>query len=433
MLSKVKSFIGKYIKNSQYKKNIFLMVGGRMVAQVIPILLTPLLTRIYNPEEFGVFAVYSTVVSIVSMISNARYCLAIIISENEKESRRLVLISSVLSIIVSIFLIIFLMLMGKEVFSLLNVQVLEKYIYILVLNVLFIGLFEALFYYVLRTKKYKFYVITVIIQALVLVISRIILGYTHDAEFGLIVSYLLSYFVAYILLVIHLKIFNKINIINIRWPEIKALLWKYRKFPRYSLPADILAMSTNMSPNILLNKIFGGIEAGYFALSEKILGAPLWFLTSSVGDVFRQEAAEQYRTKGSCAEIFKKTAKELFVLGFLPFFAIFLFVPLLIPSVFGPEWEPVGNYVRILTIMYFAKFVVTPVSYVNYIIGRQNYYMFFQSLKFGSILLSFGLGFYMGNVYVALISWSAFLSLAYFIIFIISYKLVIKTTYAPNN
>jgi O-antigen/teichoic acid export membrane protein len=114
----------------------------------------------------------------------------------------------------------------------------------------------------------------------------------------------------------------------------------------------------------------------------------------------------------------------------IPFIGIFLVLPPIIPFIFGPEWEPVGNFVRIFTLMYYAKFVVTPVSYVSYIINKQKYYMFFQAMKFLSIILGLGIGFYTGNFYLGLILWSILLTVAYILIYFFSYRLVIISKYS---
>ena len=55
MIDFIKRIVKGYIKDSQYKKNVLVMIVGRTIAQVIPILLTPLLTRIYSPSDFGIF------------------------------------------------------------------------------------------------------------------------------------------------------------------------------------------------------------------------------------------------------------------------------------------------------------------------------------------------------------------------------------------
>ena len=84
-----KEFIGRYIGRSQYKKNVLIMVVGRVAAQAIPILITPILTRLYSPNDFGVFGVFLTIISIVAMASNGRYCLSIILPKDEDKVKKL--------------------------------------------------------------------------------------------------------------------------------------------------------------------------------------------------------------------------------------------------------------------------------------------------------------------------------------------------------
>ena len=135
----------KYIGESAYKKNVMIMVGGRVIAQSIPILLTPLFTRLYSPSEFGIFGVYTAIVSFVAMISNGRYCLSIILPKEDEKAKDLVVLSSFFTILVSVFVFIVFLFFGKDFFMLLNVEELNKYLPVLILNILFIGLYEALF------------------------------------------------------------------------------------------------------------------------------------------------------------------------------------------------------------------------------------------------------------------------------------------------
>jgi len=367
------------------------------------------------------------------MLSSIRYCLSIILAKDGVEAKKLVLISSSLSILFVIFLSIFLFWMGEQIFGILGVEILQKYLWMLILNILIVALFESMFYYVLQSKKYKTFAIISIIQSVSLVILRLVWGYKIDTESGLMISYLISYIIAYILMLLTLGIFENKADFKITFKGTKNLLLKYKKFPLFNLPADTLATLTNQSPNLFLNRFFGEVNAGYFSLSEKMLGAPLWFITSSVGDVFRQEAAEQYKNQGSCYKVFQKTAKGLFLLGIVPFILMFFLLPPLVPFIFGAEWEPVGNFVRIFTLMYFAKFVVTPVSYVSYIINKQKYYMYFQAMKFSSIVIGLGVGFYLGSFYLGLILWSLLLTLTYVLIYFISERLVKKSTYVSHT
>ena len=158
-------------------------------------------------------------------------------------------------------------------------------------------------------------------------------------------------------------------------------------------------------------------------MSDKILGSPIWFVTSSVGDVFKQEATERIQKEGNCEKIFYKTSKALFIYGIIPFLLIFLFVPPLTPFLLGAEWTEVGQYIRIFSIMFFAKFVVSPVSYIMYIVGKQRLNIFFQASKFLVILTAFGIGYLLEDFKLTLYIWSVLMTVHYIVMYLVSLKL----------
>jgi O-antigen/teichoic acid export membrane protein len=417
----IDSIIKKYIGDSNYKKNVLFLMSGRVIAQVIPILLTPLLTRIYSPGEFGIFSVYYTIVSLVSMVSSGRYCLAIILPKKEENARSLVFLSWGLSLLTTVFFGIVMLLVGDKFFTFLNAEILRSYLGLMLVNILFLGFSEAAYYYGLRKKAYKVLSVNVIVQSMTVVIFRLVLGYFVSTEYGLLLAFLAEYLISVVMLVYRLKIY-KFDYKK-EFNNLKNVASRYIRFPKYSLFADILSMSSNLSPNLFVNGLFGSVASGHYAMSDKILGSPIWFVTSSVGDVFKQEAAEQFRETGSAYKLFVKTAKTMFLLGIIPFTLIFLLVPYIIPFLLGAGWEPVGQFIRIFSVMYFAKFVVTPVSFIVYIVNKQSYNILFQSLRFISIIIAFALGYYLESLYVTFVCWAVLTTISYLIAFFVSLRL----------
>ena len=433
MIGFIRELLKKYLKDSQYKKNVLVMIVGRIIAQAIPILLTPLLTRIYSPEDFGIFGVFAAIIAIVAMISNGRYCLSIILPKKDEKAMTLFSLSTILTILTTIIFTIVLVIWGKPFFVLLNTPTLGEYIWIVILNMLFIGLYEDLYYYALRAKAFKILTTNIIIQSLVLITSRLIFGYLGYTGYGLLLSYLLGYAVSYILMLIRLKIPVSSLIKQFSWSEHKGLMKEYYKFPKYSLLADTLSMTSNMAPNILINKAFGSAVNGYYNMTDKILGSPIWLVTSSVGDVFRQEAAEQFRTKGSCFDIFKKTLKAMFLIGIIPFALLFIFSPYIVTPLLGEGWGEVGEFIRIFTIMYFVRFIVRPVYSVLYIVRKQDYNAIFQGIHLLSIVIAFVVGIVTKDLYLCLIIWSLLSSLSYILILIFAYRFARDVKYDPNE
>ena len=80
----IKLKIMTQLNNNASLKHIAMIAGGTTLAQGINILSTPILSRIYSPEDFGVTAVFISMVSILSVISALRYDLAIPLPKTER-------------------------------------------------------------------------------------------------------------------------------------------------------------------------------------------------------------------------------------------------------------------------------------------------------------------------------------------------------------
>lgn len=88
------------LSKSKFAKNVLTLMTGTGVAQIIPLAISPLLTRLYSPNEFAIFAMYSAILAIFSVIACFRFEIAIPIPKEEKEAFELVL----LAVISNIFL-----------------------------------------------------------------------------------------------------------------------------------------------------------------------------------------------------------------------------------------------------------------------------------------------------------------------------------------
>ena len=88
-------------------------MSGTVISQIIAILVSPILTRIYSPDDYGVFGVYASIVGIVGVIITLKFEAAILLpKDNGKAIRlknltqRIVLIGSLLSLIILVIFFI---------------------------------------------------------------------------------------------------------------------------------------------------------------------------------------------------------------------------------------------------------------------------------------------------------------------------------------
>ena len=89
------------IPQSAYARNVLTLMTGTSLAQAIPVAISPILTRLYSPEEFGLFALYMAVAMIVSVLVTGRYELAILLPRNEPDALHIAALAIIISVAVS--------------------------------------------------------------------------------------------------------------------------------------------------------------------------------------------------------------------------------------------------------------------------------------------------------------------------------------------
>ena len=97
----MRKFYNLFIK-SEFLKNSYFLIGGSSSAVLIQALGSPFLTRLYSPTEFGIFALFFSVVTFLSVIVTAKYELTIILPKDDADSAFLVLLSIIAATVLSL-------------------------------------------------------------------------------------------------------------------------------------------------------------------------------------------------------------------------------------------------------------------------------------------------------------------------------------------
>ncbi len=414
----------KYMPNGSYKSDLVTLTTGKIISQAVPILLIPLLTRLYTPVDFGVFAIFIAVIGILSFLTNARYTLAIILPKTEEDSLRIFSLSIFINFVFSTILFLTVLIFKQPIYNFLNIQSSYLVLYLIPFGVFTLGFFESLYYLGLRKRLFKILSGSLIFQFTLIVILKILFVFFNIGGLGLVLGHVIGYFVGIIFLVILLikkKAFLQFRILS-KKEELLRLAKVYKKFPIYSLPADMLNDFSRELPNFFLNSFFGSAIVGHFSLTQRVLGSPIALITGGLKDVFRERASSDYRETGSCRGIFVKTLKKLSLFSIVPFVLLFFLSPILVPVIFGAEWAPAGEYIRIMTAMFFLRFLVSPLSSVLYITDKQLYKLIWEIFSLFFVLISFVLGYTYFNEYYALGFYSFSFTILYIILLVMSYR-----------
>ena len=152
-----------------------------------------------------------------------------------------------------------------------------------------------------------------------------------------------------------------------------------------------IAFSQQFVP-IVFTSLFSSTIVGFYAMANRLLRLPSIVLTSSISDVFRNEAIERIWNHGNCTSLYFNTLKKLITIA-LPTFVIVYFVsPFAFSFFLGEHWKTSGIYAQILCIVLFFEFISYPLNSLFYIFEKQKIYMLIQVINsiasFALILLT---------------------------------------------
>lgn len=375
------------IKKSSFAKNVTIIAGGAASVQIIQMLLSPILTRLYSPEEFGVLTVYNSILAVLIVIGPLNYHKAIPIADDNKKATSVLALSLLILLCVTGLITIVILFGGYGILNLLNAEALFKYRYIIPIGFLFMGLYNVFIHWSYRGKKYKLITQTRLVQVIIGNGLKIGLGFLKIGSIGLISGNILNNSAGVLSLA---KDYFKNNKLSFNIDELKWVAKRYIKFPLYNTMGEFIYTIGNEIPVFYITSLYGSEVIGYFGLAYTIIRIPVILIGNSIGQVFYSEMA--HIGKGKPAEIKSKALKILLPLsslGLLLPAVIILFGPALFSFVFGSEWYEAGIYAQILSPLVYVSLVVMPLGRLLEIFEKQNIGMVLHIIRVVILVLGF--------------------------------------------
>ncbi|OAS21867.1 lipopolysaccharide biosynthesis protein [Paenibacillus oryzisoli] len=411
----------KVLLESQYFKYIYQLTMGSFLAQIITVLVAPFMTRLYAPEEIGIYTLLLTVVTIFGPVLCGKYDQAIVAAEDENEIVQLI----VGSIFVS-FVFIILITIGFNIYLTLNSQITDKvggFAY-LVIGVLFITVFvNILTAYNNRYKEYKIISTVIVTRTLAQNVGVLVFGLLKFGSIGLLLSQLIGMLVGFKRQGKHLYQ-NRRKLREVTFKGIKTSLIKYKDLPRFSMPAHFINTAAYSILNFFIIDLFGLAVFGFYAISYRILGLPLNLISMNVSKVFFQRAFEEKKMLGNYRSSLKIISVFLLCLSIPMVIILFMLGPFVFRQVFGGGWNEAGVYVQILSPMYGLRFIVSALAPALIISGKQKMEFYMSNLFIIASVLSYMVCKLMGGeIYIFLTIITLTYSLIYIIFYLYIYKL----------
>jgi lipopolysaccharide exporter len=393
---------------SRFAADVLKLTSGTVLAQVISVLAAPLIAHLFAPEAFGIAALFTSITGILAIVVCLRYDRSIIVPASDVDAANLVGGSLFLVLLVS-GLSVPLVFLGKAEFvRRLNAPGLGAYLWLVPVNVLFLGVVAVLNSWSTRKRHFTLITVAGFLCSACYVGFAIVSGAMGHASGGYLI---VGAFIGTVISTLTLTVETwrecwpiLVKSVNLR--RMLQVLHRYRKFPKYSTGAAILNTISWELPTFFLSAFFSTTVVGQYALGNRLIRIPMSFIGLNISRVFSQRAAEA-RHEGTLAPLVDSTFQSLVAMGLFPFLLLIFMGKDIFGLVFGARWEEAGVFTEILSLWAFFWFISAPLSSVLDILDEQAFELRMNAWILGTRVISLLVGGYLHSPRTALALFSA--------------------------
>lgn len=349
------------------------LLGGNTLAQIIPAITAPILTRLYRPADFGVFAFVLAVFGVLAPVACMRYDLAILLPEDDAEAAHLTVLCLAISFALAVLGLlvpacIWLFVPGFRIHAIAPLLVMMLPIGIAALGIQLIAQNWSL-----RTRNYRIQSNAIIVQAFVTVGSQTLLAATLGSNpYFLVIGTLAGYFA---LVLVYMPVLRRhvLPILKMHWSfeSSKRVAISYLRFPIYTGPYVMVGQATLRGVFLVLAALSTSAIVGQYALAQRVVLLPVFTLMAAASQLFFSRAAQNMNDPRMPRMV--RTALIAGPLCIGPFFVLLVFFgePIFM-DIFGHEWQQAGRFAAILALPSLVRTLTAWLDRVYDVSNRQR-------------------------------------------------------------
>lgn len=375
---------------SELVRNSAKLLSAHVLAQVVGLIIYPILTRLYAPEDFGLLNLFLSLAGILTLVATAEYQSAIVLpSERDKAIAIFRLGLYVCATVCAVLVVsgIF----ARPIACLLGAPDFCLWYRLLPIFVGTMGCWSLLNSYYTRTKRFGEIATYQVSQSGLSAVGKIGLGYAAAGGWGLLGT-------TVVVPVLNLlgtisRLFHHacdegraLLLTRVERSQLREVAVEYANFPKFVLPRSLINTLGGNLPALLLTPYFGLAELGFFAMAMTLVFRPIGMFTSAIHQTMYQRVSEAVREGQSILPLFRKYLLTMggLVLLLVP---IYICTPQLVCWLLGERWEETATLVRVMIPWCAMVLVVGPMAYLSDVFMVQKW---FCLIEIGYLLLRIG-------------------------------------------
>ncbi|KTD21641.1 lipopolysaccharide biosynthesis protein [Legionella londiniensis] len=422
-------------QNEGFLKNSSIVVSWTIISQLLMFACIPVVSRLYIPAVFGVYAVFNAIMYTLNQVACLRGELLITLPQKKTDAKNLFAACLFITTVMSLFLLAVTCFFSKIILHALQIEALDGYIWLIAVGVLIVGFRNSLLYWAVRNNLFATVGKANFIQAPVLLFVQIGFGFFFPSALCLVLGAVASWAAALAYLI--KKLFNRrfLSTVFARLQNAWLITRANKQFLFHSSLSILMLGIANYMPVILVSSAYDTQVAAWFALAMQAVYSPLDLISVSVSQVYLNKGAKLFNTDpGALSLFYIKTTCSLLLLGLIPMLVIGLFAPLLFQFIFGDNWGQAGVYAQIMSVMFLVRFAIVSSSQNLAILKRQGQALLWSIMLVCLLCLSFLPAYYhfpKPSPETTLILFSILMIIAYVILFLLN--LLAAKKYAANQ
>ena len=400
----MKQFVSK-IWNSPSARNVGKLLSANVFAQAIGLLVYPVLTRLYTPEDFGLLNLFLSIGAILVLLSTSEYQSAVLLPAEEKEAAG---VSKVAFFALGLWLLVISLSLpfSNQIARLFDAPAMASYYWLLIPYVAVMGGWLIYNAWLMRRRDFGRISAYQLNQSGTGVLTKLIFGWAGWLRSGLILSSVIAPIIA-----LTTSIFRSRDAFRKLWQpceySLQELACRYRRFPLYSMPRSLVNTLSGNLPALLLTPYFGLGQLGFFAMATTLAFRPITMITSSMYQVLFERVAQRVREGQSVWSTLSRRWVQMAIIV-IPIMALLAFImPWLVRFLLGAGWEQTATLIRYMLPWITCVLMIAPLGFIGDVFGKQKLFLVIEIVYLGLRIGAMLVGIWMNSFAWAIILLSA--------------------------
>lgn len=395
----------KSIFQSAGVKNVAKLLSANVIVQAIALIVYPILTRLYSPEDFGLQNLFLSIGGVLVLLSTAEYQNAIVLPKRDEDARALVHIGSIIAFVLTLITVLTIP-FAHTIASIFKTPELSRWWWLMPLYIIIMSSWTLLNYYYTRTKQFTIISTYQIVNTLSNSGAKIGFGWSGFTLGGLIISSIIGPLLGLLTSVLSSWRSGISYLLRASThTERIAVAREYDKFPKYSLSRSTINILSSYLPTFCLTPVFGTSPIGLWSMALTLAFVPINMFNRAVYPVLFQHASECVNTSRSMGGIYRKFT--LWALGISIAGSVILFwiLPWMVTLLLGDQWSETAEIIRWMLPWLICTVLTASTGALADVFGKQRIGLRFEITLALLRLASIILGIVLNDFMVAIIGY----------------------------